>query len=164
MLFHASIDAQNPKHVAAVLAEIWRGTVLDFAPVPGSYIVLAGDERGSAIEVYPAGRVLIDGDAEAESIEAFATPRATATHLAIGVSCSIPELAHRRARVVAQPRLLARRSLPRRRVLDREPRADRVPDAGDAGGVSRGRQPRAAARDLREARRRALAPRAGAAP
>jgi len=92
MLFHASIDAQEPQHVASVLAEIWRGTVLPFPVVPGAFIVLAGDDRGSAIEVVPAGRVLIPGDREAESIQAFATPRATATHLAIGVSCGVAEL------------------------------------------------------------------------
>jgi hypothetical protein len=92
MLFHASIDAQDPQHVASVLAEIWRGTVLPFPPVPGGFIALAGDERGSAIEVLPAGHVLIPGDAEAESIEAFEAPRATATHLAVGIPCSVAEI------------------------------------------------------------------------
>jgi len=98
MLFHASIDAQAPRHVASVLAEIWRGTALPFPPIPGGFIVLAGDERGSAIEVLPAGHVLIPGDAEAESIEAFETPRATATHLAVGVPCSVAEIEHIAAR------------------------------------------------------------------
>jgi len=92
MLFHASIDAQDPRHVASVLAEIWRGTALPFPPVRGAYIVLAGDEHGSAIEVIPAGHVLIPGDIEVESIEAFETPRATATHLAIGICRSISEV------------------------------------------------------------------------
>ena len=92
MLFHASIDAQDPRRVASVLAEIWRGTVLPFPVVPGSCIVLAGDERRSAIEIHTAGRVLIPGDDEAESLDAFEGPRATATHLAIGVSCSVAEL------------------------------------------------------------------------
>ncbi|HYC15087.1 MAG TPA: hypothetical protein VEC75_12615 [Stellaceae bacterium] len=92
MLFHASIDAQDPCHVASVLAEIWRGTALSFPPIRDAFIVLAGDERGSAIEVVPAGHVLIPGDTEAESIEAFETPRATATHLALGVPRTIEEI------------------------------------------------------------------------
>ena len=104
MLFHASIDAQDPRHDASVLAEIWRGSVLPFPPVPGSYIVLAGDERGSAIEILPAGRVLIPGDREAESIKAFDSPRATATHLAVGVSCSVAEL----ERIARRERWLSR--------------------------------------------------------
>ena len=104
MLFHASIDAQDPRRVASVLAEIWRGTVLPFPVVPGSFIVLAGDERRSAIEVHTAGRVLIPGDDEAESLDAFDGPRATATHLAVGVSCTVSEL----ERIAARERWLCR--------------------------------------------------------
>ncbi len=46
MLFHVSIDADDPKHVAAVFAELWNGRAVPFPPVAeGSWMALAGDER-----------------------------------------------------------------------------------------------------------------------
>jgi hypothetical protein len=54
MILHASMSANDPRHVAHVIAELWRGEALPFAPVPGSWIAMAGDSRGSGIEVYPA--------------------------------------------------------------------------------------------------------------
>lgn len=55
MLHHISISVDNPLHVAKVLAEIWQGRVAPFAICSGSYIVLKGDEYGSAIELLPSG-------------------------------------------------------------------------------------------------------------
>lgn len=53
MLNHISISAHNPERVANVLAELWNGCVFPFPPCPGSFIVLADDGRGSAIEITP---------------------------------------------------------------------------------------------------------------
>ena len=53
MLFHASIPAENCERVAQVLAEFWRGSYAPFPPCPGAYIAMAGDERGTEIEVFP---------------------------------------------------------------------------------------------------------------
>jgi hypothetical protein len=54
MLHHVSIGARNPSHVADVLAELMRGRAY---PFPGgfrnSFMTLAGDDHGTAIEVYP---------------------------------------------------------------------------------------------------------------
>ncbi|MFA5122765.1 hypothetical protein [Zavarzinia sp.] len=58
MLFHASIPAQDAETAAAVLAEIWHGEALPFPPVPGAYVVFAGDERATTLEIYPAERTL----------------------------------------------------------------------------------------------------------
>jgi hypothetical protein len=55
MLHHISIAVDDPLHVAKVLAEIWHGRVVPFAICPGSYIVLKGDEYGTAIELLPSG-------------------------------------------------------------------------------------------------------------
>jgi hypothetical protein len=93
MLFHASIGARDPMRVAAVVAEIWRGKAYPFPPCPGSYIALAGDDRGSAIEVYPTGRVLVPGENAVRSADRGEAPIASATHLAIAVPCSEEELA-----------------------------------------------------------------------
>ncbi len=85
MIFHASIDAAEPLRVAEFLASLWDGHVSPFPPVAaGSWIVMAGDERGSAIEVYPLGTELVEipGDADAGSINRPGL-RGSATHLAI---------------------------------------------------------------------------------
>lgn len=63
MIHHISIPAENPHHVANVLAELWDGYVVPFI-CPGSYLVLSGDEYGTAIEVYPLGTELIPGNIE----------------------------------------------------------------------------------------------------
>jgi hypothetical protein len=85
MLFHMSISARDPGHVAAVIAEMWRGEARRFPPISDNgWIALAGDERGTAIEVYPAGTVLraAAGDADATG-EASGRDEYTPTHAAI---------------------------------------------------------------------------------
>ena len=59
MLHHISISVNHPQHVANILAEIFRGKALPFPPHPGSYMMLAGDKFGTAIELYPIGTELI---------------------------------------------------------------------------------------------------------
>lgn len=85
MLFHLSIAARDPQHVAEVIAEFWRGEACPFPPVtPGSWIALAGDERGTAIEVYPLGTVLRAAEGDADCFgERTAQTGFTATHAAI---------------------------------------------------------------------------------
>lgn len=89
MLFHASIDARNPRHVARVLAEIFGGgTVAPFPPIADdSWLAMAGDDRNTMIEVYPRGVVLVEADGDRDAIGQH-DPRAAAstgssTHLAI---------------------------------------------------------------------------------
>jgi hypothetical protein len=85
MLFHISIAADDPRHVAGVIAELWKGQARPFPPVSDNgWIALAGDERGTAIEVYPHGIVLreTEGDADAHG-EPSGGDRFTATHAAI---------------------------------------------------------------------------------
>jgi hypothetical protein len=85
MLFHMSISARDPRHVAEVIAELWGGTVRRFPPVSDNgWIALAGDDRGTALEVYPHGTVLREAEGDAD---AFGQPDLpgdfTATHAAI---------------------------------------------------------------------------------
>ncbi|MDF0486598.1 hypothetical protein PX554_00520 [Sphingomonas sp. H39-1-10] len=85
MLFHMSMSANDHRKVAAVIAELWNGKALPFPPVSDDgWIVLAGDDRGTAIEVYPAGTVLRErpGDADAYG-EAGEVRAYTPTHAAI---------------------------------------------------------------------------------
>ncbi|HEX4023461.1 MAG TPA: hypothetical protein VHX52_01965 [Steroidobacteraceae bacterium] len=85
MLFHLSIAAEDPRHVASVIAELWGGEVAPFPPVSDNgWMALSGDARGTAMEVYPLHTVLREtaGDADAHG-EASGSDRFTATHAAI---------------------------------------------------------------------------------
>lgn len=85
MIFHVSIDADNPQHVAEVLAELWGGQATPFPPViAGSWVAMAGDERNTTIEVYPRGTELVPSEGDADSYGIIgATNRLSATHIAI---------------------------------------------------------------------------------
>jgi hypothetical protein len=108
MINHISIGVRNPEKVAGVLAELWNGIVLPFPPAPDSFIVLANDGKGSAIEVTPINTVLepgiglppeenFDGTTATEEHEAkFVTsgfaPQYVATHLNINTNLSEQEV------------------------------------------------------------------------
>lgn len=97
MLFHVSLPAHDPAHVAAVFAEIWGGRAYAFPPFPGSYIAFADDDRGTALEIYPKGQVMIPDDSEVGERE-MAVPSHTETHVAMASPLSedrIHAIAHR---------------------------------------------------------------------
>ena len=85
MLFHMSIGADDPQHIASVIAEIWGGQAKRFPPVSDNgWVALSGDERGTTIEVYPQGIVLRESAGDVDAVgEASGTDRFTATHAAI---------------------------------------------------------------------------------
>ena len=87
MIHHISISAADPRHVAHVIAELWRGSALPFPPSPGSYIVIPGDSYGTAIEVYPLGNEMVPGDdgREARTRASVTASPYTATHAALSV-------------------------------------------------------------------------------
>lgn len=91
MIFHVSIDADNPQHVAEVFAELWGGRAVPFPPViAGSWMALAGDDRNSLIEVYPRGTELVCADGDADSYGVIGAPdRRSATHIAIATNLDI---------------------------------------------------------------------------
>jgi hypothetical protein len=55
VIVHASIPADDTRHVAEVLAELWKGEAVPFPPVPGSWLAYPHDD----------GRVRDTADAEA---------------------------------------------------------------------------------------------------
>ena len=68
MLFHMSIAAHDPRRVASVIAEIWGGEASVFPPViEGSWVAMAGDDRGTILEVYPIDTVLREGEGGADA-------------------------------------------------------------------------------------------------
>ncbi len=59
MIHHISIPANNPSHVADVLAELMGGRSFPFpGGIPDSFMAVAGDDHGTMIEVYPADMTL----------------------------------------------------------------------------------------------------------
>jgi len=85
MLFHLSIEADNPQRLAQFFAEIWDGEALPFPSVtPGSWAALAGDDRATMIEIYPRGTEIhaVEGDNDATGVR-VAPHRHNATHMAI---------------------------------------------------------------------------------
>jgi hypothetical protein len=68
MIHHLSIPAQDPLHVARTLVELFDGRLSGFGPYQNSYIAWAGDEHGTAIEVFPAGTELMPDAGQGQAI------------------------------------------------------------------------------------------------
>jgi hypothetical protein len=94
MIFHASIPADRPEHVANVLAELWKGEAFRFPPIPGAWVAMSGDERGSTIEVYPREMVIAPGDADAMCKPQVATNKEVLScfHMAIATPLDTDEV------------------------------------------------------------------------
>ena len=91
MLHHASFPSREPERAARVLAELWKGRSLPFPIFPNSFIAIKGDDKGTAVEFYPAGQVLVPGEGGAHvEIQHAAAP--SESHLAIGVDMSEAEV------------------------------------------------------------------------
>jgi hypothetical protein len=91
MLFHVSIEAADPYRVASVLAEIFGGVAAPFPAVAhGSWVALAGDDRGTMIEVYPLGTELHLGEGEAGVIDLMGPRRHNSgVHVAMATKLDI---------------------------------------------------------------------------
>ena len=83
MLFHCSISAHDPARVAGTIAAIWRGEAHPFPPVEGAWIALAGDDRGTAIEVYPFGTDMQPGETHTAFVHNLAATEHSTSHQAI---------------------------------------------------------------------------------
>lgn len=106
MINHISIAVNEPERVANFIAELWDGRVYPFPPAPDSFFVIANDGRGSAVEITPAGTVLVPGEGlpdendltqkteeyEAKFIKSEFVPRYVATHLNINTRKNIDEV------------------------------------------------------------------------
>jgi hypothetical protein len=94
VIFHLSIDADDPARTAAALARLWDCEAYPFPPIgENSWMVIADDGRGSAIEVYPRGVVLEPGEGDGDVRGATAEPVArTALHFAVATPWSEAEV------------------------------------------------------------------------
>jgi hypothetical protein len=94
MIHHLSLPVQNPNHVARVLAELLGGVVTPFGPHPNSYIAWAGDEVGTAIELFPIGTEMVPGSGSHQA-QFRRNPHEspfTATHAAVSVPLTEAEV------------------------------------------------------------------------
>lgn len=95
MIHHMSFGVGDPKRVAHVLAELTRATPVR-APSPpfphGTWFLLAGDDRGSFLEILPATTVL-DPDAPLGLRQRPATFEPMNSHVLIGAAVSGEEIA-----------------------------------------------------------------------
>lgn len=106
MINHLSIAVNEPERVANFVAELWDGLVYPFPPAPNSFFVIANDGKGTALEITPAGTVLIPGEGlpdvndpnavteehEAQFVRSEYVPRYVATHININTQKSIEEI------------------------------------------------------------------------
>ncbi|MDZ8239453.1 MAG: hypothetical protein RMZ69_20270 [Nostoc sp. ChiQUE01a] len=94
MIHHVSISAENPQHVAQILAEILQGQPTHHPYSPGGYIVFPFDEYGTEIEVYPLGTEITPGESDEKRayIENSTASKFTATHAMLSVPASIEQI------------------------------------------------------------------------
>jgi hypothetical protein len=94
MIHHISVAAQDTQHVAQVLAEVLKGQFVPFPPMYGSYMVVAMDEHGTAIEILPIGTEILPGSGPESCYfeQNFNPSPHTATHAAISVPRSQSEI------------------------------------------------------------------------
>lgn len=88
MIHHISFAVRNPLHAAEVIAELWQGRAIPFPNHPGSYIALALDSYGTAIEFLPQGTVIKMGSTDEPAQFSEPNPNAagyTATHVNFAV-------------------------------------------------------------------------------
>lgn len=90
MIHHISIPAKDPLHVTKVLVELFGGVLTKFGPCRDSYIAWAGDEYGTAIEVYPLGTEMFpdSGNGQANFRHNDLASPFVATHAAVSVDRS----------------------------------------------------------------------------
>lgn len=94
MLHHISVAVNRPQQVADVLAEIFQGQAVHFPPHPGSYMVLAKDEFGTAIELYPIETIIVPkiNQGQAGFCSAQVASEYTSVHAAISVPLNLEEI------------------------------------------------------------------------
>lgn len=99
MIHHLSVSAIDPQGVAEFFADIMGGIVVDFPPNPGSFMVFKADGMGTAIEIYPAGSVMVPNGEPGAVFErqADGAARRSPTHFALSVSMDVQDVLDRAA-------------------------------------------------------------------
>ena len=91
MIFHLSIEADDPQRTAEVLAEIWGGKALPFPPVGGSWMAFSGADNGTMVEVYPRGAAMQHVNGQTVAIPVVPR-RESSTHFAMSTDLSLERI------------------------------------------------------------------------
>src|SRR3974377_45066 len=94
MINPVASPAQNPQHVAEVLAELMGGQCHPFGPLAGAFMATSGDAHGTMIEVYPESATL-DIPANDDQVvfgENTAPPRTWPFHMLLSVPLEPEEI------------------------------------------------------------------------
>ncbi|MDB5691268.1 MAG: hypothetical protein JWO81_331 [Alphaproteobacteria bacterium] len=110
MIFHISIEADEPERTARMMAEIWGGRAFPFPPVGrASWVAMAGDARNSTIEVYPRGTELHEAPGDVQGEDRMGTSKRNGPfHAAIATPLSVEEVKAIAARHGVPAKVLAR--------------------------------------------------------
>ena len=91
MIIHASVPADDTARVARVIAELWRCEHFPFL-FPGHFLVVAGDDRGTQIEVGPRGKEIVPAETMM-SFQSSASPSLySEVHLNIATPLKVEEV------------------------------------------------------------------------
>ncbi|WP_299615869.1 hypothetical protein [uncultured Tateyamaria sp.] len=82
-LAHLSIDAQNPQHIAGILAQIMAGTAMPFPPCPGAFVAFDHADDGIGIEVYPLGTQVQRGPDQIAFVQGPKDTASQASHVCL---------------------------------------------------------------------------------
>jgi len=89
MIHHLSVAAADPQGVGQFFADVMGGVVVDFPPNPGSCMVFKADGHGTAVEIYPAGSVMVpNGEPGAIFLRQPEAAGRSPTHFALSVALS----------------------------------------------------------------------------
>jgi hypothetical protein len=110
MIFHISIEADDPEQTARMMAEIWRGKAYPFPPVgKKSWVAMAGDERNSTVEIYPRGTELHEAPGDVQGEDRPGTSKRNGPfHAAIATPLSVEAVQEIAARYGVPAKVLAR--------------------------------------------------------
>jgi hypothetical protein len=85
MIFHVSIEAEEPRRVAEVIAELWGGTATPLDElVEGCWMAFNGDDPTRGIEVMPQGTNITEAGDTGWVGPRGGALRPTASHVALG--------------------------------------------------------------------------------
>lgn len=95
MIFHVSIESENPRKVAEFVAKVWGGTAMPLDQlVKGCWLAFCGGNPLSAVEVFPQGTDIVESAGESVPYVGPLTSgvRPTATHVALSTNLSREEV------------------------------------------------------------------------
>lgn len=91
-LLHVSINANDPKSVSFVLAQVLGGKAMPFPPFPDSWIAFTERDDGTAIEVYPLEHRLEAGEGQVECVQREKDNGSTFAHIALATPMTTNEI------------------------------------------------------------------------